>query len=105
MLALCLRGKTSIGVTGTNGKGTVSAMIAHCLVTAGRDPTFVIGGMLQNYRENARNGSGPEAVAEVDESDKSHLKPQIAVVNNLEVDHLNDYKDLDAILSLRSLQQ
>ncbi len=62
---------------------------------------------MQNYRENARNGSGPEAVAEVDESDKSHLnlKPQIAVVNNLEVDHLNDYKDVDAILSLRSLQQ
>ncbi len=101
MLDLCLRGKTSIGVTGTNGKGTVSAMIAHCLVTAGRDPTFVIGGMLQNYRENARNGSGPEAVAEVDESDKSHLnlKPQIAVVNNLEVDHLNYYKDLGDIIS------
>lgn len=100
MLGLCLEGAESVGVTGTHGKGTVSAMIAHALVVAGHDPTFVIGGVLQNYGTNARAGEGPYAVAEVDESDRSHLKlrPHHVVVNNLEVDHLNFYADLDDII-------
>ena len=70
MLGLCLEGRESVGVTGTHGKGTVSAMITHCLLTAGRDPTFVIGGLLNDYGTNARAGQGSYAVAEVDESDK-----------------------------------
>ncbi|MGK0361203.1 MAG: UDP-N-acetylmuramate--alanine ligase [Bradymonadia bacterium] len=100
MLALCLQGRESVGVTGTHGKGTVSAMITHCLIQAQRDPTFVIGGILNNYTLNARAGSGAHAVAEVDESDRSHLnlKPRHVVVNNLEVDHLNFYKGLDDIV-------
>ncbi|MCA9548147.1 MAG: UDP-N-acetylmuramate--L-alanine ligase, partial [Myxococcales bacterium] len=99
-LGLCLQGREGVGVTGTHGKGTVSAMITHCLITAGLDPTFVIGGLLNNYGTNARAGSGPHAVAEVDESDKSHLNlnPQHVVVNNLEVDHLNFYKGLEDIV-------
>jgi UDP-N-acetylmuramate--alanine ligase len=100
MLGLCLDGYESIGVTGTHGKGTVSAMITHVLATAGLDPTFLIGGVLNGYGTNARLGAGRYAVAEVDESDRSHLKlkPEHVVVNNLEVDHLNFYAGLDDII-------
>ena len=100
-LSLCLEGQESIGVTGTHGKGTVSAMIAHSLMALELDPTFVIGGWLNQYKINARLGQGPYAVAEVDESDGSHLNlnPHYVVVNNLEVDHLNYYDDLDAIIN------
>lgn len=99
-LALCLEGRESVGVTGTHGKGTVSAMITHCLVEAGLDPTFLIGGILNNYGTNARAGQGSLAVAEIDESDGSHLnlRPDHVVVNNLEVDHLNYYSGLDDII-------
>lgn len=100
MLGLCLEGRESVGVTGTHGKGTVSAMITHGLITAGRAPTYVIGGLLNNYGTNAQAGEGTVAVAEVDESDRSHLnlEPTHVVVNNLEVDHLNFYQDLDDIV-------
>ncbi len=100
MLGLALSDRISVGVTGTHGKGTVSAMITHCLVTAGLDPTFLIGGMLNNYGTNARVGQGRHAVAEVDESDRSHLnlRPRHVVVNNIEVDHLNFYSGLDDII-------
>lgn len=104
MLGRCLEGRESVGVTGTHGKGTVSAMITHCLASAGRDPTFIIGGLLNNYGTNARAGTGAYAVAEVDESDRSHLnlKPHHVVVNNLEVDHLNFYDGLDDIIETMS---
>lgn len=100
MLGLALSDRVSVGVTGTHGKGTVSGMITHALITAGQDPTFVIGGLLMNYGINARAGEGKYAVAEVDESDKSHLnlRPRHVVVNNIEVDHLNFYKGLDDIV-------
>ncbi|MEE2756087.1 MAG: UDP-N-acetylmuramate--L-alanine ligase [Myxococcota bacterium] len=100
MLGLCMQGSRAVGVTGTHGKGTVSAMITHSLVKAGLDPTFIIGGLLNNYRLNAQNGTQPFAVAEVDESDRSHLnlRPEIVVVNNLEVDHLNFYDGLGDII-------
>jgi len=111
-LAHALEGLESVGVTGTHGKGTVSAMIAHGLICAELDPTFIIGGLLNQYGVNARVGRLPRAesersgarylgVAEVDESDGSHLNlnPHYVVVNNIEVDHLNYYDDLDDIIS------
>lgn len=107
-LDLCLVGLETIGITGTHGKGTVSAMIAHSLMVSERDPTFIIGGILNQYKTNARLGRSPEevpaqrcfGVAEVDESDGSHLNlsPHHALVNHLEVDHLNYYDDLDSII-------
>lgn len=99
-LGLALQGLESVGVTGTHGKGTVSAMVTHILIEAQRDPTFLIGGVLNNYGTNARAGQGAVAVAEIDESDKSHLnlQPDHVIVNNLEVDHLNFYAGLDDII-------
>ena len=100
MLGLCLEGFESVGITGTHGKGTVSAMITHGLISDDLDPTFLIGGLLNNYRLNSRAGAGRHAVAEIDESDKSHLnlRPHHVVVNNLEVDHLNFYDGLGDIV-------
>ncbi len=96
--AISERYKT-IGVTGTHGKGTVSSMIAWMLECAGKDPGFVIGGMLNNFKTNARPGGGEWMVIEIDESDGSHLnfKPNYAICNFLEADHLNYYDDLDDI--------
>ena len=91
---------TAIGVIGTHGKGTTSAAITWLLERAGRAPSFIIGGLLENFGKiNARvTAPGPDAVivAEVDESDGSlvNVHPTIAVVNNLEADHLNYYTDL-----------
>ena len=75
-------------------------MITHSLISRGLDPTFVIGGLLNNYRLNARAGIDEFAIAEVDESDRSHLnlRPSYVLVNNLEVDHLNFYEGLEDIV-------
>jgi UDP-N-acetylmuramate--alanine ligase len=91
---------TAIGVIGTHGKGTTSAAITWLLERGGQAPSFIIGGLLENFGKiNARvTPPGPDAVivAEVDESDGSlvNVHPTIAVVNNLEADHLNYYTDL-----------
>lgn len=100
LLASLLEGGRSIGVTGTHGKGTVSAMIAHILRTAGHDAGFIIGGLLMDYGVNAIAGDGDLMVAEVDESDGSHrnIAVSMMVCNYLEADHLNYYKDFDDIL-------
>lgn len=98
VLAALLEGRESVGVIGTHGKGTVSAMIAHVLETAGCDPGFIIGAIPHNFGINARNGTGP-MVAEVDESDGSlvHVHPDHVVLNNLELDHLNYYPDWETL--------
>ena len=90
----------TIGVTGTHGKGTVSSMIAWILETAGWDPGFVIGGMLENFGTNARDAGGEWMVVEIDESDGTHhnFSPDYVVCNFLEIDHLNYYEGLDAII-------
>ncbi|MCB9506123.1 MAG: UDP-N-acetylmuramate--L-alanine ligase [Myxococcales bacterium] len=101
LLAAFLRCPVSIGVTGTHGKGTTAAMIARVLDAAGRDPGFIIGGLLNDYGVNARAGAGDVMVAEVDESDGSHRNAPVThlLCNFLEADHLNYYDDLEHIIA------
>ncbi|MBM4387234.1 MAG: UDP-N-acetylmuramate--L-alanine ligase [Deltaproteobacteria bacterium] len=105
LLAFLMSGEFSIGVTGTNGKGTVSAMITHILKSAGLDPSFFIGGMMNNYGTNASSGTSGVFVSEIDESDGSLLNtmPDYAVINNIEPDHLNYYRDFKTIISTIAL--
>lgn len=93
MLAKLGEGKTMIAVAGTHGKTTTTSMIALVLERTGRRPTFLIGGELNDIGTNAQYGEGELFVAEADESDGSflHLSPKIAVVTNVEADHLDHY--------------
>src|SRR5205814_6091758 len=86
-------------VAGTHGKTTTTSMIATILDKAGFDPTIVVGGLLNTIGSNARLGKGDYIVLEADESDRSFLllSPTIAVVTNIEPDHLDNYKDLEDI--------
>ncbi|OYT72011.1 MAG: UDP-N-acetylmuramate--L-alanine ligase [Chloracidobacterium sp. CP2_5A] len=99
MLAELMRGKTAIAVAGAHGKTTTSAMIATVLRAAGRDPTAVVGGTLDGVGSGAVAGAGPHFVAEADESDGSFLAlpRDIAVITNIDRDHLDFYRDLDDI--------
>ena len=85
--------KTGIAVAGTHGKTTTTAMIAWTLTALKRDPSFIVGGTLNNLKVNARAGKGSPFVIEADEYDRMFLglKPQIAVVTNLEHDHPDCY--------------
>jgi UDP-N-acetylmuramate--alanine ligase len=89
--------KTTIAVAGTHGKTSTSAMIAWILAQAGMDPTFIVGGVLQNLGTNARAGTGPHFVIEADEYDRTFLglQPDVAVVTTLEHDHPDCYPTLD----------
>ncbi len=100
VLAWLMSGREAVAVLGTHGKGTVASMLTRMLDLAGLDPGFVIGGMLLDYGTNARWGHQKLLVAEVDESDGSHLNVQAehVVINNLDLDHLNYYEDLDHIV-------
>jgi UDP-N-acetylmuramate--alanine ligase len=91
--------KRALAVSGTHGKTTTSAMLACVLEEAGLDPTVIVGGMLRNLGTNARNGGGAFAVVEADEYDRSfhELHPDVAVVTNIEPDHLEYYGTFDAI--------
>ena len=99
MLAELARLKYSVTVAGTHGKTTTTSMIATILDRAGFDPTVVVGGLLNTIGSNARLGKGDYIVLEADESDRSFLllSPTIAVVTNIEADHLDHYKDLEDI--------
>jgi UDP-N-acetylmuramate--alanine ligase len=99
MLAELARLKYAITVAGTHGKTTTTSMIATVLDRAGYDPTVVVGGLLNTIGSNARLGKGDYIVLEADESDRSFLmlSPAIAVVTNIEADHLDQYRDLQDI--------
>ena len=101
MLAELARLKYSVAIAGTHGKTTTTSMIATILDRAGYDPTIVVGGLLNTIDSNARLGKGDYIVLEADESDRSFLllTPTIAVVTNIEADHLDNYKDLEDIQS------
>jgi UDP-N-acetylmuramate--alanine ligase len=93
MLAELMRFRYGIAVAGTHGKTTTTSLVASILAEGGFDPTFVIGGRLESTDSNARLGAGRFLVAEADESDASflHLQPMIAVVTNIDADHLVAY--------------
>ncbi|MEP7062711.1 MAG: UDP-N-acetylmuramate--L-alanine ligase [Betaproteobacteria bacterium] len=93
MLAELMRMKQGIAVAGTHGKTTTTSLIASVLAEGGLDPTFVIGGRLLSADANARLGSGEFLVAEADESDASflYLTPVVAVITNIDQDHMETY--------------
>ena len=93
MLAELMRLKSGIAIAGTHGKTTTTSLVASVLMQAGLDPTFVIGGRLNSAGANARLGQGDYIVVEADESDASflHLLPIMAVVTNIDADHMETY--------------
>ena len=96
MLAFLMAKRISVGVAGAHGKTTTSAMISLMLEETGNDPTIIIGGTLPQIRNNAKSGNGQMLIAEADESDGTFLllKPMIAVITNIESDHLDFYPSL-----------
>lgn len=101
-----IKGHTSIVVAGTHGKTTTTALIASGLLQAGRDPGFLVGGILNQGSQNFREGAGQNFVVEGDEYDTAffdkrpkfvHYLPQIAVLTSVEFDHADIYSDLDAV--------
>jgi UDP-N-acetylmuramate--alanine ligase len=99
MLAELMRTKYSIAISGAHGKTTTTSLVSHILIEAKLDPTVIVGGHLKNIEANARLGNGEFLVAETDESDRSvqNLHPTLAVVTNIDLEHLETYKDLDDI--------
>ena len=99
MLAELMRTKYSIAIAGSHGKTTTTSLISHILIEATLDPTVIIGGHLINISTNARMGLGDFLVAEADESDRSllHLQATLALVTNINLEHLDTYKNLDDI--------
>ena len=100
MLGEIMRLKQGIAVAGTHGKTTTTSLTGMVLTEAGFDPTIVVGGQVHILGTNARLGKGDYLVAEADEYDRSFLEltPVVAVITNIEADHLDTYRDLEDIL-------
>lgn len=96
MLSYLSGSQCTVAVAGTHGKTTTSSMVATMLDKMGLDPSFLIGGVVEGYGTNGRNGSGEHFVCEADESDGSflYLDPRVVVVTNIEADHLDHYGTL-----------
>lgn len=100
MLAELMRFQQGIAVAGTHGKTTTTSLVASILAEDGLDPTYVIGGLLNSSGSHARLGTGKYMVVEADESDASflHLQPTMAILTNIDADHLETYGgDLDCL--------
>ena len=100
MLGELMRFQKGIAVAGTHGKTTTTSLVAAILITGGLDPTFVVGGLINSAGVNAKLGGGEYLVAEADESDASflNLMPELAVVTNIDEDHMVTYQgDLSAL--------
>ena len=100
MLARLMDNKYGIAIAGTHGKSTTASMVSLLLEKSGFDPTVVVGGELNNFKNNAKLGKGNYIVVEADESDGSFLElnPHIAIVTNIEDDHLDHYENMENIL-------
>ena len=101
--AFFLGSRHSVVVTGTHGKTTTTALLGHVLTAAGRDPSFLVGGVARNYDANFRLGSGPHFVVEGDEYDTAyfdkgpkflHYRPRTAILTSIEFDHADIFRDL-----------
>ena len=99
MLAELGRMKKTVTIAGSHGKTTTTSLVSMALKSAGADPTMIIGGQLKNIHSNAKLGVGEYLVAEADESDGSFLflTPLVAVVTNVDDDHMDHYKTMDAL--------
>ncbi len=99
MLAELMRTKYSIAIAGSHGKTTTTSLVSHVLIEANMDPTVIVGGHLKAISNSARIGDGDFLVAEADESDRSflHLYATIAVVTNIDLEHLETYRDINDI--------
>jgi UDP-N-acetylmuramate--alanine ligase len=95
-LAAAMAGRQTLAIAGTHGKTTTTSMLTAILQHAGLDPSFVIGGEIAEVGSNAHHGTGQFFVAEADEHDRSFLnyRPHVAIVTNIDADHLNTYGDL-----------
>jgi UDP-N-acetylmuramate--alanine ligase len=101
MLGELMRMKRGVAVAGTHGKTTTTSMTGLVLQAAGLDPTLIVGGRLKSLKTNARLGAGDTLVVEADEFDRSFLEltPTVAVITNIDSEHLDCYRDLDEIKS------
>src|SRR5512143_2005379 len=99
MLAEVMRMKRGIAISGAHGKTTTTSLTGAILVAGGLDPTIIVGGRVHQIGTNARLGKGDFLVAEADEFDRSflQLRPVLAVVTNIDLEHLDTYKDIDDI--------
>jgi len=102
LLAALIDDYQSIAVAGTHGKTTTSSLIGYLLLQANLDPTIIVGGEVEAWEGNAREGKGPYLVAEADESDGSLVKhsPYIGVVTNIELDHPDHYQNLEQVVRI-----
>jgi len=95
LLAELTQKKTTIAIAGSHGKTTTTALVAHVLTQCNQDPTVIVGGIMHNFNSNARFGKSALLVAEADESDRSftQLYPSIAIITNIDLEHLDTYRD------------
>src|SRR2546423_4054685 len=100
MLGEVMAERFGVAVAGTHGKSTTTAMIAHALLQCGADPSFVVGGTAPQLGGGSRSGASRYFVAEACEYDRSfhHLRPRVAIITNIEEDHLDCYRNIDEIV-------